>query len=223
MTANTRKTLSIGVVGVMVGYCCWPYVFGSGSGSVAQPVVAPAAISASQLTPAIDPAPARDPFRIAPRAQVGVEVSTTNRREDAQAEIEADTATETKNDSDQDTIESLGALALNATFVRGDQRVALINGRVYSPGEPLADAGSFKSPFVVSEIFADRVVLERKGQTTEISYPDLHSTSPTAVRKPATPPSARTHAATKRPANDRGRSLPSKPLKVPSPEGPQRP
>jgi hypothetical protein len=223
MTANTGKTLSMGLVGVMVGYCCWPYVFGSGSTFVAQPSEAAPAIAASLLMPPIDPAPGRDPFRVAPRAPTIAEVSMAPAHDDAQTESQASPPIDSTDDSDTGTTESPGMLALSATFVRGDQRVALINGRVYSPGDPLADSGSSTVPFVVSEIFADRVVIERKGQTTEVSYSDIDSTLPSGVRPPAKIPAARPPAAAKRQSKNHGSSPPKRASTCPSPQGPQRP
>jgi len=177
MTATTSKTLSMGVVGVMVGYCCWPYIFGPDHGPAVQQAESPPAIAASVLMPALEPAPDRDPFRAVPPPKVVARESIPPVHDDADAESDSDTGTEAGRESEPDRLESLGPLALNATFVRGDQRVALINGRVYAAGDPLADSGASTTPFVVSEIFADKVVIERKGQTTELAYPGLTATS----------------------------------------------
>lgn len=223
MTAHTSKILSMGLVGAMVGYCCWPYVFGLGQGAATPATDTPAAIAASALLPSIDPAPDRDPFRVATPAQAVTEPSTDAAHDEASAEFEFDAGTERGDELESDANRSLGRLALSATFVRGDQRVALINGRVYAPGEPLADSGSSASPFVVSEIFADKVVIERNGQTTELSYSDHDSTTRPAAQANTKHAVPRPAAATKRHPNIHGSSAPKQASSGQATKGPARP
>lgn len=66
---------------------------------------------------------------------------------------------------------SLTGLALNATFLRGSRRSAMINSQFYSEGETLEPSGPNVLPFVVAKIFQHHVLLECQGQTVELTYP----------------------------------------------------
>jgi hypothetical protein len=65
----------------------------------------------------------------------------------------------------------VGTLALQATSIEGDQRIALINNQLYQVGESLESgkpAGT--PPLVVKQILPDKVVLERDGRLFDLNY-----------------------------------------------------
>jgi hypothetical protein len=86
----------------------------------------------------------------------------------------------------------LARLDLNATWVQGPRRAAVINGRVYRPGEALeGTAGA-----LVAEVLPGRVLLECQGGRAELTMPEVSgrpgapAASPTGPR-PAQAPSRR--------------------------------
>jgi hypothetical protein len=71
--------------------------------------------------------------------------------------------------------EILQGLTLEATFRRGTDQMAIINGRVYSRGQPLLlDGNSDQSlpPLLVFNVLPTKVVLEASGKYLVLGYPD---------------------------------------------------
>ena len=75
----------------------------------------------------------------------------------------------------QEPVDILKSLALDATFLHGDRRLALINGRVCAQGESLAISDAAAWPCVVAGISADKVLIEHQGRTVELKYRDPRS------------------------------------------------
>jgi hypothetical protein len=71
----------------------------------------------------------------------------------------------------------LSGLTLNATFLRGSRRLAMINSQLYAQGEPLAQGDGSAARYVVSEVHPHKVMLERQGQILELNYADTASKS----------------------------------------------
>jgi hypothetical protein len=63
----------------------------------------------------------------------------------------------------------LAKLDLNATSVRGADRVAVINGRIYRQGEALEGTPSV----LLAQVLPDRVRLECQGARAELSFPEI--------------------------------------------------
>jgi hypothetical protein len=64
---------------------------------------------------------------------------------------------------------ALAELVLNATLLSGDQRVAMINGLAYRPGDPVAAADA-DAQLRVAEIHHHHVVLEREGKQVDLTF-----------------------------------------------------
>lgn len=69
-----------------------------------------------------------------------------------------------------DTTDTLQSLVLEGTYIHGDHRIALINGRVYQQGKRLAISDSTTEPCSVKEISAHKVLILHRGQTVELTY-----------------------------------------------------
>ncbi len=63
-------------------------------------------------------------------------------------------------------------LVLNATCILGDQRMAIINGRTYKAKDSVRKPNSSEPPYLLTEIFSNRVVLVRDGKQVQLSYTD---------------------------------------------------
>ena len=163
MALPLNKTGPTAAVLAMIGYFCWPYLEGTDSGGRAPGPAKLPEITAALLAPQIDSATERDPFRITAMTHPGVAADAGPGRagpspQDAPSEAEI--------------TRQLSRLVLKATYIRGDQRAAFINGRLYMQGEPLAISESTDPPFVVAEVHADKVVIEHRGRTVELTYTD---------------------------------------------------
>jgi hypothetical protein len=75
------------------------------------------------------------------------------------------------------TVDPLSGLTLNATCIVGNQRLAVINGRVYAPREKLPVGKSPNSPYQLVSVDPHKVMLECEGKTVELKYSDLPSRS----------------------------------------------
>jgi hypothetical protein len=66
------------------------------------------------------------------------------------------------------------ALTLDATFLQGQTRIAIISGRIYHQGQNLVirgDTGKSYSPLFVQSVHAHSVTLGARGNTYELGYP----------------------------------------------------
>ena len=63
-------------------------------------------------------------------------------------------------------------LTLNATFVQGKTQFASINGRLYERGQHLEGPGGETSVLIVTQVTPAEVVLEAKGSSYRLAYPD---------------------------------------------------
>ena len=57
----------------------------------------------------------------------------------------------------------------------GDQRLALINGRLYGPRETLQDSTASGADYKVVDVLPYKVLLECQGKKLELAYPDAAS------------------------------------------------
>src|SRR5205085_1160462 len=54
----------------------------------------------------------------------------------------------------------LSGLALNATWIRGNRRIAMINGQFYAEGEAVKDISNKGTPYVLAQVHTDRVLMQ---------------------------------------------------------------
>jgi hypothetical protein len=102
----------------------------------------------------------RDPFRIAVKA---TEVSKTA-NEPAPADSKAEGVSE-----------FVQSLTLDATFLQGKTRLAIISGRIYHQGQHLVirgESGPVDSPLLIRSVQAHGVTLGAHGKTYVLGYPE---------------------------------------------------
>jgi hypothetical protein len=81
----------------------------------------------------------------------------------------------------------LAALLLGATSICGNERIAMINGRLYRPGANLAGSDLMAGSLVVEQILPYKVLLRDEGRILELSYPDRVRRSPSARQSKVAP------------------------------------
>jgi hypothetical protein len=74
-----------------------------------------------------------------------------------------------KTDSPLATLEGL---TLNATFLQGRTQMAIIDGRIYEPGQNLVGANDEPSPLIVTQVFMNKVIFQADGKRYYLAYPD---------------------------------------------------
>ncbi|MFH1924471.1 MAG: hypothetical protein ABIP48_31860, partial [Planctomycetota bacterium] len=144
MAALIGKLAPAAIVAAVVAWCCWPYLnpvkpLAGGQGSDDLPSVADLL-----LQPAIVSASGRDPFQ-----PLHVPEPTTARVD--LVSIEEPT---TPDPLPEEPVDILGSLRLDATFIHGDRRLALINGRICARGESLPVLGAAVDPCTIARISA---------------------------------------------------------------------
>jgi hypothetical protein len=83
-------------------------------------------------------------------------------------------------DSSNDLIQGL---TLNATFLRGNTQMAVIDGRIYQQGQHLLNADDEPSPLFISQVVSNQVILRDRSRRYVLAYPD-----PLAHAEPEPPP-----------------------------------
>lgn len=170
MSGTLGKMAPAAIVFVLVGWCCWPYLEGPRPAAEVQQGGNRPRIPGSLLSPTIDPAPDRNPFR-PPRAEKAAPPESEEPTPPPPGQQEAP--------AEEDGTDIFSRLVLDAIYIQGDRRVALINGQVCEQGEPLAISASTTEPCIVAEISADKVLLLHRGKTVELKYGGLtFSTDP---------------------------------------------
>ena len=175
------------VVLAVLGYCSWP----SDEGPPAQDSAKSNAkddakgkkreISQAALNPTATSMPARDPFD-------GWAKNAPTPKKAAKSTSPVAPMTAGKGDGKngpalaQDTSKQVASLALKATFLCGERRLALINDLFYAEGEALRSSTA-KTPWLVAEVFPQHVVLEHQGQRVELKYPEREGTGAASATK----------------------------------------
>lgn len=83
------------------------------------------------------------------------------------------------------------SLTLDATFLQGKTRIAIISGRIYQQGQHLVikgDAGKSYSPLFVQSVQVHSVSLGARGKTYELGYPDQLGNRPVPGKDRASNP-----------------------------------
>jgi len=106
----------------------------------------------------------RDPFRVSAKT----------------ADAAKSHAAESADDADAESLARIvGGLALDATFLQGKTRIAIIDGHMYHQGERLinrGETGKTHSPLIIQSVTAHLVTLSAHGKTFDLGYPDqLHN------------------------------------------------
>jgi hypothetical protein len=182
MYRRIKKSTPILVVGAALGFFCWPYV--DARSPRPKEVDSTSALKSlvASLSPPEAAAPQRDPFDSRTTARPGKRKADTAKKTPAPTGTPGKTSTPAVESlqtasvpataaADTSAPRGPGDLALQATHLRGDRRVALINGSVYSEGDEIQPHGPAATAYTVNRIYLHRVVLAGESQTLELNYP----------------------------------------------------
>ncbi|NQT13396.1 MAG: hypothetical protein HQ582_11640 [Planctomycetes bacterium] len=181
MSVPIEKFAPTAITMAAVAWCCWPHMNGATPRIGAEEAALPE-ITQALLSPTINSVCQRDPFQPTSLGDTASEKDTVpaeppdNATELPAAEspptrpIYAPPTASTEPAPEVLIAQVLRQLALNATYIQGDRRVAVINGRIFREGDVLARCGSSKEPCTVQRVFRDRVRIQYRGRNTEFGY-----------------------------------------------------
>jgi hypothetical protein len=186
MSELIKKLAPTGIVAAVAAWCCWPHLPGRETDLGLQAPDTLPKIAASLLSPEFESASGRNPFRPVAEHEdeyaAGAEpvVSTVTRQQETSGSPkekpgsprEKPGSPKEEPSPEQDPLEIVKSLPLQATFVHGDRRMALIDGQFCEEGSTLAVADSARSPCIVARISAHRVLVLYRGRTVELGYQD---------------------------------------------------
>jgi hypothetical protein len=191
------------VVLAVGGYVVWPHV---GSGILSEE--APAAkeskgptdpqVPQAMLKPELVPPPVRDPFDDPEEGRARARAAIRDRLNGLVKGLETlrrvrpgrsgGAGNRGKGTPDDDP---LAGLTLNATYIQDGRSAAVINGRLYRPGQPV-EAGGGPGALVLKEVRLHSVVVRDSGRDLELTYgarraggPDGDAESPPGAGTPA--------------------------------------
>ncbi len=169
MSRRIKKLTPILIVGAILGFLCWPYLDDNAPRPKEVDAVKPLKSLVAALSPPPAQAPERDPFDS--RATVrqgrhGKGAAKTPGKAGSSGEVAGSSLPHAP-----------GELALQATHLRGDRRIALINGAVYAEGDQIKPTGPTTPTYTVTRIYPHRVVLGSDDETLELTYP-AHDAKP---------------------------------------------
>jgi hypothetical protein len=178
MAISAGKVAPSAVVLAFVGYCVWPSVSEWTSAPPPKPPVKVPELAAALFSPTMPPCPTKNPWGGMDAASLAA-AKEAAKAADKTARVLAGSAAAKK------PVGPLDGLKLEATCILGNQRLAMINGQLYAPQEmPPAGKSSPSTPFRVVGVFPNKVLLECKGKTVELTYEGV-------VSRPASSPKAK--------------------------------
>lgn len=220
-----KSAPTVAVVSV-VSYCVWSSASSLPLGGAEGQDAKTPRIAAAQLSPRILPPPGRDPFRAldaagpaqtaaspAPGQTKAKLPGTTGKAAGGTAARPAPprtaavprTAAAARGRQDPASV-ATRVLSLNAISICGGQRAAIINGRLYAPGATLLAQDQSASPNVVREILPDRVLLESKGRTSELTFSNTATGAGRPAKASKTATTTRAASGTSKTAQPTGRA-----------------
>lgn len=163
MSTAIARFAPIGAVAGVLGYLCWPYLDDPAKPPPSKANKA-AALTADLLSPPAAADLTRNIFEsaAAPSAPPPTVDTSSPQVTEPVAEKPSDSVT-TAPDS----------LVLSGTFVRGKNRVALINDALYAAGDQIPAAIVNSQGCRVKSVEVDRVLLDIDGRQAELVYRDL--------------------------------------------------
>ena len=91
-------------------------------------------------------------------------------------------------DKPDPSLVALEGMTLDATFLQGRTQMAIIDGRIYEPGQNLVGANDEPSPLVVTQVFMNKVIFQADGKRYYLAYSDqLAPPTASAEDEPAAP------------------------------------
>jgi hypothetical protein len=168
MAISAGKLAPSAVVLAFLGYCAWPSL--SEMVSPPPPPPPPAKVpelAASLFSPTMPPVPTRNPWGGLDAASLAAKQSV--KQADTQSDEVVDSALAK---AVSEPVDPLTQLKLGATSILGDQRMAVINGRLCAAEETLTVGDT---PYRVVRVLPYKVMLEHKGNIVELTYANVAS------------------------------------------------
>jgi hypothetical protein len=193
MSLPVKKHAPTATVAAVVAWCCWPYL--------AQPAGEHAdgkgqelpTIADELLRPVLEPPCQRDPFQAQDESALifhandaadpsagglrdGGTLAEPGDGTEASIVGEASGPTPLVGEQGAEPDRSARAppgLVLDATYVQGTRRFAVVNGQVYQQGQEVPIPGSGAGRYVIGEILPGKVLLWGGRQTLELAYRSL--------------------------------------------------
>ncbi len=129
MSGTFGKMAPTAIVFGLVAWCCWPYLAGPPSATGVQPKADLPRIAGVLLSPEVEPAPNRNPFQPPPAREPDPPAS------EEPGARPPEPGGQEKAVAEKDPVDVLSGLVLGAIYIRGDRRVALINGQLCQQGQ----------------------------------------------------------------------------------------
>jgi hypothetical protein len=172
----------------VMGYCAWPSLSELMSKPEVKPPPKTSPFPAGLLSPKLAAFPTRDPF--GGSAGVTAALAEQWRKENvARVAAKSKAATDAKTGAAA-LVNPLNGLTLDGTCIVGDQRLAVISGRLYAPQETLP-AAKGAAPLRVVDVLPYKVLLDRDGKALELAYSDTataRAADPKSTAKPSGAP-----------------------------------
>jgi hypothetical protein len=216
MRTTVASVVSWVVLIAVVGWAGWPYLESAGSSAGSKIRVAEVAVA--QLAGATGLVPARDPFQAfgevaagqstpaplttaSPAAEVpGSELAAGALDRPGRPSDPAQDPTDSSRRGEAEIRANLtGQVALSATSIRGERRMAVLNGRTYAEGETIKGITG-PGPVILAAVRPMSVRLRSGGTTVDVAFSRASAATrpPPAVATPSPSPA--------RPRPTRGRA-----------------
>ncbi len=171
MAISAGQVAPSAVVLAFVGYCVWPSVSELTSvPPLPPPPVEVPKLAATLFSPTMPSCPTKNPWG-------GMDAASLAAAKEAAKAAPAGSAAAKKR------VGPFDGLKLEATCILDNQRLAVINGQLYAP-QKMPSAGNSSTSFRVVSVFPNKVLLECKGKTVELTYEGV-------VSRPAKSPKAK--------------------------------
>jgi hypothetical protein len=190
MNGAIGKVVPTAIVAAIATWCCWPYLDEAAFGEAGAKTYSPQVLHAL-LAPAIASEPSRDPFHIVGTAP---SLGAPKEREAAGTKASGDSPSTPKNAAPQkDAAGVPKGLTLSGTYLAGNRRAALINGRLWEQGQRLELSKNAAEPWVLAEVSPFGVVIASGGKSFELKYPgpEERPAGTAKIAEAAAPPPAK--------------------------------
>ena len=177
--SQLKKFAPIGGVAGVIGYLCWPYYDDPSNRPDTNRPVKEARVTAALLSPDAALQLSRDPFASAADSNVSAAPGSAAGKPSAPSKAAVAPITGPPS-----------TMILNGTYVRGNQRIAVINGALYAQGEQIPPEDASVENCSVVRVDVDKVVLNFNGAPAELRYTNLAAWEP-SIASQSTAPKAR--------------------------------
>jgi hypothetical protein len=163
--AYINKLAPLATVLAIAIYCMLTGMAGSGSKSDAKQSAKLPVFTPELFSPIFPPYSKRNPFYLpGDEPKVAVQSVPTEKK-----------VAEAKPAAAEAAKEFFASLALNATYLTGEQRLAIINGQIYKQKDKLKQQNPSIPPFIVAQILPYEVLLECEGKTLHLRYSNVYA------------------------------------------------